>query len=466
MISFKYKRRYAVILSVILIVFSVLTSCTSGYAGSPDSSGTQNNPERDLMKNIIPGPIPEKLPDEDFYTMVNDFASRLFIELYSEGENIAVSPVSVLQSLLLAANGASGKSRDEIINAVNRSMELEDLNSYIATYANNLRTEHGSEMNVSVWAYRASENITPVKSFLQLNVDYYLGKAYLLELSEDYPALVSEWMTDYAGMKNLSGIDINTPGNTKAVNLVGMLTGSFDWENPFENTVTGSFTRGEEKYDVNYLVSYENAYISYNYASGILKGLDNGMSVALLKPEHGFSLETVILHLSAGRLTRIYESAVYSDTVKVSVPEFSFSGTPDIVSALEGCGVKTVFDELNSDIGNMFGGDGKIYLGGISTPVKFDFSAGGVSLDGTKVYSQAGGDNGDNGDNGENGEDGDGNVSGEYTEMIFDTPFMYILFDGEGCPVFMGKVEIPDTVIPDIDNAFTEDEVFDVSDIG
>lgn len=443
--SYKRKRRYLGILSVLIMIFSVLTSCSSDYSNGTDISGLQELPERDLMKNISPGPIPEKLPDETFYTMVNDFASRLFIELYAQGENIAVSPVSVLQSVLLAANGASGKSRDEIINSIDRSMEIDTLNSYMATYSNNLKAEHDASMSVSVWAYRTSDNITPVKSFLQLSVDYYLGRAYLLELAEDYTQLVSEWMTDYAGIKNINGLDILSPSDAKAVNLIGMLTGSFAWKTPFESMEIGVFSGGESSYDVNYLVSHETAYISYSYASGILKELDNGMSMALLKPDHGFSLETVILHISASRLSRIYESVEYKNTMKVKVPEFSFSGSPDIVSALEGCGVSTVFDDLNSDIGNMFGGDSRMYLGSIINPIKFSFSAGGVSLDGTKVSSGLGEGGGSAEEGGE-----------QYDEIVFDTPFMYILFDASGCPVVMGKVEIPNTVISLPDNITPE----------
>ena len=427
----KRKRRYFAVVSLLLAIISLMTSCMTGYTEDPDISSNQELPERDLMKNISPSPVPEKLPDEDFYTMVNDFTSRLFIEMYQTGENIAVSPVSVLQSLLLTANAAEGKSRDEIINSVNRYMELDDLNAYMATYANNLMVEHDAEMAVSVWSYRYSENITPVTSFLQLSVDYYLGKAYLLELAEDYTQLVTEWMTGYAGLKNTDGLDIVPPSDGKSVSIIGMLTGNFKWTEPFSETVSGTFQSGDQTYETDYMVSYENAAISYSYASGILKELENGMSMALLKPEHGFSLETVILHLSAGRITRILESVSYEEEMKVSVPSFSFTGSPDIVSALRNCGVKTVFDNINSDISNMFGG-GRMYIGNISSPVKLDFGAGGVSLDGSDTEIELSESE---------------TVEGDYTEMVFDTPFMYILFDGNGCPVLIGKVELPDSAV-------------------
>lgn len=70
---------------------------------------------------------------EDTDLAVKDFAVRLFQQNLKSGEDVLISPLSVLCALSMTANGADGETLAQMEQVFGDS--IENLNSYLYTYA-------------------------------------------------------------------------------------------------------------------------------------------------------------------------------------------------------------------------------------------------------------------------------------------------------------------------------------------
>ena len=419
----KQRRLFIRTFSILLLFVTLLTGC--GSSTPPDNEDAyQPLINFDLMLDIPPAPVPERLPDSEFISVYRDFAVNLFKAANIHDQNIVISPFCIMNSLTLLANGAIGKSQTEITQTFGKYIQPEELNAYMATYTNILSQEYNVKTSSSVWINGLDDSCVPEKTFLQTNADYYLGNAYLLDFSTNYSYAVSEWLKNSAGLSYPENIEPLT--DNSSVSFLGAFTGNSTWKIPFAETSQGTFTVNEEVKHIKCMVSNENAYISLGYASGFLKPLDNGMSVAFIKPEFSIDIDYVIDSLSGSRLENLFNSVSYDYCVKVSIPEFSRSDLPDIKTALSKCGIKTAFDKDLANIQNILKSNTKTYISHIAAPVSIVFNAQGFSFNGSACTPKADVTAPEN--------------TNPVKEINFDSPFLYILFDNYGSPVLLGKV--------------------------
>ena len=99
---------------------------------------------QDLTKSIRRESPAGQTTDTVFKKSVADFSINLFQaavqadDTLADGKNALISPTSVMLALTMTANGADGKTRDEMETVLGGDVSLEALNEYLYTYTEEL----------------------------------------------------------------------------------------------------------------------------------------------------------------------------------------------------------------------------------------------------------------------------------------------------------------------------------------
>ncbi len=121
--------------------------------------------------------------DERFIWAYTDFAAELFSSSF-DGENTAVSPLSMLLALGLVANGAVGETAAEYTSLFG-GISGDEMNSYLYSYIKGLADGEASKLTSanSLWL-NASEEYEVKRDFLQSAVDYYEADVFREDFSD------------------------------------------------------------------------------------------------------------------------------------------------------------------------------------------------------------------------------------------------------------------------------------------
>ena len=287
------KRMTAALLSLALALSPLLSGC----------GGPPRLQARDLMAEVPAPKVPvDTQMTEDSAAAVMDFCVRLFQEGGVEGENVLISPVSVLYALAMAANGAQGDTLEQMEAVL--GLPLLELNEFCRAWLAALPEEDGAlSIANSLW-FRDSEMLTVEESFLEANALWYGADVYEAPFDDATVSDVNAWV-DYHTGGTIPVILEEIPENAM-VYLVNALAFDGRWETPYreDQVRAGTFTREDGTVrEAELMYSTEDWYLSDGKAQGFLKyyeGCDYAFA-ALLPPE-GVPLADYIASLGAKTL--------------------------------------------------------------------------------------------------------------------------------------------------------------------
>ena len=177
------KRMTAALLSLALALSPLLSGC----------GGPPRLQARDLMAEVPAPKVPvDTQMTEDSAAAVMDFCVRLFQEGGVEGENVLISPVSVLYALAMAANGAQGDTLEQMEAVL--GLPLLELNEFCRAWLAALPEEDGAlSIANSLW-FRDSEMLTVEESFLEANALWYSADVYEAPFDGTTVSDVNAWV--------------------------------------------------------------------------------------------------------------------------------------------------------------------------------------------------------------------------------------------------------------------------------
>ena len=157
-------------------------------------AGCNNIKAQNLMKDITAQKIEPITDLKNGNIAATDFAVRLFKECEQSGKNTLISPLSVMYSLAMTANGADGDTLAEMEDVL--GMPINDLNEYLYSYKNALPQGEKYKLNLanSIWI----DNDFDVKQeFLQSNANYYNVDIYKGDLNKVKTLKdINKWVND------------------------------------------------------------------------------------------------------------------------------------------------------------------------------------------------------------------------------------------------------------------------------
>ncbi len=356
-----------------------------------------------------------------------------FLALLPQGENLLLSPLSILAGLAMVANGTGGETLAQMEALL--GSDIATLNNYLYAYRLALPQsdtdadadeQYQATLASSIW-FNEAQTLAVQESFLQTNADYYDAQVYSAAFDENLPAQVNDWVSDATdGMiDNILG---DAPMQDMQLCLVNALSFTASWRNVYEdsNVKTQTFTNYDGSTSETELMhSTESAYLTLKNATGLRKDYaDGAYAFVALLPEEGVDVYDFVANLNAEDLRDALENAT-ATTVNASIPKFTVEYSEDMQEALRSLGVVDAFDPALADFSPMATStNGLLYLDEVLHKSKITVDTEGTQAAAATAYIMR---------------DAGSAFLSDFKEVHLTRPFFYMIVDkAQNLPLFVG----------------------------
>ena len=380
-----------------------------------------------LMEGIAPNHVSASENLVSGNSAATDFAVRLFRATSEDGKNTLISPLSVMCALAMAANGAEGRTLEQMEAVL--GMSKADLNLYLYTYVNSLPQGDKYKLSIanSVW-FTDDTRFTVNRDFLQTNADYYGADIYKTPFNMQALWDINNWVKDKTDGMIPKIID-KIPEEA-IMYLINALAFEAEWPSPYERNQVrdGKFTKEDgAKQDAELMYDTVGTYLEDELATGFIKPYKGGKyAFAALLPKEGVSVSEYVSSLDGEHLNELLTEAEYR-TVKTAIPKFENEYDVEMSNVLKSLGMTDAFEIESADFDGMgTWSDGSIYIGKIIHKTYIQVGERGTKAGAVTAIEV------------------DGEMSADPTEIkqvYLDRPFVYMLIDCENSvPFFIGTV--------------------------
>ena len=319
----------------LLLAAVVLGAC--GSPAGPTEATEETKPTDAWLDPVVPTDAAESLgkpepvedltvPDQTTAVGGANFALDLLRGAAKPDATTILSPYSALLALGMAANGAGGRT-------------LEEMNAWLASCR---AAEDGEVVSAnSIWTRNGTVQLLP--EFRQTMEQKYGAEVHAGDLSV---AAINEW------------VDSNTKGRIKKLleqddpsivtYLINAMTFDAEWASPYEpqSCSEGTFhaSDGTEQ-TVTYLSGEERGYLEVAGATGFVKHYSGGRySFAGLLPAEGSTPEELLETLDGATLLNAL-CEPQAKKVYTRMPKFTAATTAELKPVLERMGMQAAFTD-------------------------------------------------------------------------------------------------------------------------
>jgi serpin B len=416
----------------------LLGGCSSDDPDSPrpDADGGVRLVSADVDRAAAdPTAIPAAVASLHF------LGSGLFARLSGEPGNVAVSPYSVAVALAMTADGAVGRTRDEMLAVLAADSTdrldagLNALTQHVESLAGPQERGDGSEAEIALDAANAifgERTETWEQPFLETLAASYgagLQAVDFKNAAEDARVLINAWVAERTHDRIDELIAAGLLDTMTRLVLVNALYLKAPWEEPFEkgSTQDGDFDLGDETIRVPMMHGYLDA-ASYAHGDGWravrmpYAGGDLAMTVVL--PDDGREGDVGDL-VDAGGLVEVLAAPEPVGLVDLTLPRWTFRTQASLADTLDALGMRTAFTP-DADFSGMTH-DEPLFVSAVVHEVFIAVDEEGTeAAAATAVVMEA------------------GSAPAEPVTLVVDRPFLFVIHDVEhGTPLFLGRVSDP-----------------------
>lgn len=406
-----------------------VAACTALLLGL---AGCTASASEDLMADIRPAAVDIRAPDETFTAGAADFGLRLFRESLNAGDNhnALMSPLSMLNLLALAANGASGNTLAQLEAVIcpedGPALSIDVYNEYLSAYLRGLPQEEKASLTFAnaIWL-RDDPDLRVERSFLQTNADYYGADVYKAPFDTSTVRDINAWVkrtTDGQIEELLTEIP-----DEAMLYLINALSFDAEWEKVYEKqqVAAGTFTAADgTRENAQMMHSTEGLYLTDGETVGFLKPYAGGRyAFAALLPPEGTDIRDYIAGLTGERFLAAIQGAE-SAVVQAQLPKFENACSYSMKEPLEAMGVTDAFGP-RADFTRLgrYGNNG-LLLSAVMHKTTITVDERGTKAGAVSAVEASGG----------------ARPEDRYT-VILDCPFVYAIVDTEtALPLFLGAV--------------------------
>lgn len=347
--------------SIVLMVFIGLVVLLSGCTGKQGSSPT---PTVTDFPAVTETPIAPATTEQNssvnasIANSINNFTFKTYSLLSKESGNLFFSPFSVSTALSMTAEGASGKTLEEMHNILELSKDLSANRKGFESLLNSLN-KRNDNYNLSIAdAIWIEKTFSVRQEFSNVLSTYYHALAQQADFAnnpEGERTNINNFVADKTNNKILDLIPRGGLDTYTRLVIVNAIYFKGNWAQQFNKSDTQNatfFISQSRNVSVRmmHLSKSENA--SY-YSDNELKALEmdyqgDNLSMLILLPNTNHSLSEVESGLSSTKISGIRTQLV-PRPVQVWLPRFTMTMSKEMSDLLKELGMKSAFDPDNAD---------------------------------------------------------------------------------------------------------------------
>jgi len=410
------------------VIIAVSTLVVSGCAMRLDAGQIAAPPKREVVayddyeaRNKIRRENPL---DASYVGVMTNFATALVAHTLAEQKgNMCVSPVSLYTALSLAAEGAGGETKDELL----RVLGAADVGFSIAAQTRYLM--RSLYFDNEIGALRMANSLWLAKggAFKQAYLDTaaadYFASVWAVDFAESSTGgLMSAWIAEQTSdmLKPL----IETDAATRLA-LVNTIYLKDQWVTQFNSkqTAPDTFLNANGTESIIPFMNHETLMGAYRKGSGFTAAplaLKNGGEMIFILPDDGITVDALLAE-QAVVAEMLHTSWTDTGRVIFKIPKFAFDAAPDVLEAVQAMGVKHAFADAD------FGGisNEALFISSIQQETRIGIDEDGVEAAGYTMIMMAGSAMPE---------------EQEPVEMTLDRPFLFAVVSDTGVPLFTGVV--------------------------
>ena len=303
----------------------ILTGCGTDVVTPNEEGPTPENPQ--IEPRIGSGE----------YTPGNDFE---ILKYMTKEENYMVSPFSLKMAMMIAANGAEGETKQEILD----TFAVEDINVFNEKAKQIIEKYNNTEyvkLNVanSIWLNTslAGNNIEFIDAYKNIVKEFYSGEVGA-EDENTIANVINKWIEEKTNGKIKDVLDSSKKAEFIAA-LVNTIYFKGEWDTQFEEKSTSKETftsrdKNKAKIDFMHNTGYYDYYEDKNIQMVKLpyRGNDLSMSFVLPKDEENMDIKSALENMTLER-------------VELSIPKFKTEYELEFNDVLKTMGIEKAFDD-------------------------------------------------------------------------------------------------------------------------
>lgn len=311
----------------------------------------------ELTKKIKGGYVTGRKSGSTFANSAADFSFSLLRSTaafdHSASENILISPDSVMTALVMAENGAKGRTRSEIKNTVGKGISAADFNAYLSGMNQRLSASKGVEYNVanSIWIRKG--RIRMKNSFLKKNRTYHNARIFKAPFSKTTVKDINKWVSVYTDKMVKKIVESLSPDDR--VVLINAIAFEGKWADQFSDPQKEIFTRDNGSTQKARMLhqTKQMEYMTVDGGKGFVKYYEGSKIafVGLLPPE-GMDVNTYMSGITGREFIAAWKSKGYR-RLDIKIPEFKYDYAASMVAPLKSMGIRTAFSG-SADFSGMF----------------------------------------------------------------------------------------------------------------
>lgn len=358
----------------------------------------------------------------------------------SGSENQVYSPLNLYMALAVTAELCDGESREQILEAANadsiQALRAQANQIWQATHYDN---NDQSLLANSLWL---DKELDYDQATMDALATHYYTSVYSSDLgSDETNQAIQDWLNEQTGglleqEAQNAGIP-EDPGTFPVFALYSTVYFQGKWSNNFL-PVKNSYdvfhgTNGDKKVIFMNKKPTETYYYWGEDFGAVCEGLNNGSQMWFILPDEDKTADDV---LAAGEyLDIILNTNSYIESgdrckdmrVNLSIPKFDITATGDLKEAAQKLGVTDIFDAQTADFSTAVTGEYPVWISSINQATRVAIDEEGVTA-ASYVEMVA---------------PGAAEPPTEIIDFILDRPFLFVITNRYGLPLFAGVVNDP-----------------------
>lgn len=291
----------------------------------------------------------------------NDFACSFFqkmSEQEKEQKNFFISPLSAQFNLGMVANGASGKTLQEIESALSASRsKLQSINSYFLKLMNNLPQLDSTTIFQSANSIWIHDKSLIKAAFQQINRKYFLAEIQNLNFSDPKSTdIINQW-TKEETQGRISKILDQTQGDCILINTLFFKGGWINTFDPAETRQEDFYPSKGEKHPVS-MMHQSDTWFGFHetelFEMATLPYGNGSYAMTIILPKQGIPVDSCITTFTETNWKAwLTASDTISRNLDLKLPSIKLDYKADIIPVFQKMGINDAFNENCADFSRM-----------------------------------------------------------------------------------------------------------------